>query len=60
MTVVNEYLDYFNLSLGKYYTLREMGYAIQQFKERRYAPASEVFMDFFNIPSYKENNNETD
>lgn len=54
MPVIQEYLDTFELSLDKEYTLREIGYKIQKFKIMRYAPASEVFMYFFNIPNYEE------
>jgi hypothetical protein len=50
LDVVDEYLQRFNLDLNKYYTLREIGYTIQKFKVERYAPASDVFMKFFNIP----------
>lgn len=55
MKVVNEYLNRFDIDLDKYYTLREIGYTIQQFKVERYAPASDVFMTFFNIPEYGHN-----
>jgi hypothetical protein len=55
MKVVNEYLNRFNIDLDKYYTLREIGYTVQQFKVERYAPASDVFMTFFNIPEYGHN-----
>lgn len=58
MEVVNEYLNRFNLNLNKYYTLREIGYTVQQFKDERYAPASEVFMTFFNIPDYRGKKND--
>lgn len=54
MPVIQEYLDTFGLSLDKEYTLREIGYKIQKFKIMRYAPASEVFMYFFNIPNYEK------
>lgn len=54
MPVIQEYLDRFGFDLGKEYTLREVGYTVQQFKIERYAPASDVFMYFFNIPPYKE------
>lgn len=54
MPVIQEYLDTFGLSLDKKYTLREIGYKIQKFKIMRYAPASEVFMYFFNIPNYEK------
>lgn len=54
MPMIEEYLKRFNFDLDKYYTLREVGYAVQQFKNERYAPASDVFMTFFNIPNYKE------
>lgn len=50
MKMVQEYLDKFGFNLDNYYTLREVGYTIQQFKLERYAPASDVFMYFFNIP----------
>ena len=52
--VVQEYLDKFNINLDNQYTLRQIGYSVQKFKEARYAPASEVFMSFFNIPYYGE------
>lgn len=57
MKVVQEYLNRFGFSLDNYYTLREIGYAVQQFKIERYAPASDVFMFFFNIPNIKEEAN---
>jgi hypothetical protein len=57
MKVVQEYLDRFGFNLDNYYTLREIGYAVQQFKIERYAPASDVFMFFFNIPNIKEEAN---
>lgn len=53
MKVIQEYLDRFGFDLDKEYTLREVGYAVQQFKIERYAPASDVFMHFFNIPPYE-------
>lgn len=53
MKVVNECMDKFNIDLNNYYTLREIGYIVQQFKQMRYAPASDVFMSFFNIPTYE-------
>lgn len=54
LPVIKEYLNRFGLSLDNYYTLRQIGYTVQQFKDERYAPASDVFMNFFNIPNYKE------
>lgn len=54
MKIVQEYLDRFGFNLDNYYTLREIGYAVQKFKIERYAPASDVFMYFFNIPPYEE------
>ena len=55
MKVVQEYLDTFHINLDNQYTLRQIGYTVQRFKEIRYAPASEVFMAFFNIPYYGDN-----
>lgn len=54
MEGVQEYLDYFGFDLDKKYTLREIGYTVQQFKEDNPTPASDVFIYFFNIPPYKE------
>lgn len=51
---VEKFLKMFNLSLDNKYTLREIGYKIQEFKLLRYAPGSEVFMNFFNIPSINQ------